>query len=391
MNKESLWTKDFTTVTMANFLLNMNFYILMVIIAPYAIDKFHASTGIAGLASGIFIIGILIGRMGTGRIIGHVRRRRLLVVGTMLVMITSASYLAASNLPLLIVIRFLHGLAFGVASTTTGTIVVQIIPGKRLGEGIGYYSMSQIVAAALGPFIGITLSQHVDFKMISIVSSVVAAISFATSSIVGEPTHKIPSQDKAEVVTGFQISRFLEFKAIPISIIASIGGFGYSIVLTFITIYSRQLHLEEAASFFFLVYALAVIVSRPFSGRFLDVKGQDFVVYPCLFIFTIGMFLLSQANHGVGLLLSGAMLGLGYGNLLSCGHAISVRGVPPHRLGLATATYYMFLDLGFGLGPYIFGSLVPLTGYRGLYSMMALVILATNILYYFLYRRRGII
>jgi MFS family permease len=388
MNKERLWTKDFITIAVTNFLIYVVFYLLMVVIASYAVDKFHASTSIAGLVSGIFIIGILIGRLGTGRIIEDIGSRRVLITGTLFFIVTSASYLAATNIPLLIIIRFLHGVAYGVASTATGTIVAKIIPDARRGEGIGYYSMSQVLATALGPFLGIILSRHVDFKVIFLVTSIVAAISFAISFVVSEPTRKAPRQDQVKAVKSFQISNFLEFKAIPISIIVLIVGFGYSVVLTFISLYSKQLHLEEAASFFFLVYAITVIVSRPFSGRLLDVRGAHFVVYPCLLIFAIGMLLLSQANYGITLLLAGAIIGLGYGNFLSCGQAISIKGAPPHRLGLATATYYIFLDVGFGVGPYLFGSLVPFTGYRGLYLMMAMMMLATIILYYFLYRRK---
>ena len=388
MKKERLWTKDFITVALTNFLIYVVFYLLMVVMASYAVDKFHASTGIAGLVSGIFIIGILFGRLGAGRIVEDIGSRRVLITGTLFFIITSASYLAAINIPLLIIIRFLHGFAYGVASTATGTIVAKIIPDARRGEGIGYYSMSQILATALGPFLGIILSRHADFKVIFIVTSIVAAISFAMSFIVSEPTRRAPKQDDVKTVKRFHISNFLEFKAIPISIIVLVVGFNYSAVLTFISLYSKQLHLEETASFFFLVYAITVVVSRPFSGRLLDMRGAHFVVYPCLLIFAIGMLLLSQANHGITLLLAGAIIGLGYGNFLSCGQAISIKGAPTHRLGLATATYYIFLDVGFGVGPYLFGSLVPFTGYRGLYLMMAMVILATIILYYFLYRRK---
>jgi MFS family permease len=157
-------------------------------------------------------------------------------------------------------------------------------------------------------------------------------------------------------------------------------------VLTFLSLYSQQLQLKEAASVFFIVYSLIVIISRPFSGRLLDAKGPNFVVYSCLILFAIGMLVLSQARHGMMLLLAAALIGLGYGNFLSCGQAISIRRAPAHRLGLATATYYIFLDVGFGIGPYIFGSIVPLMGYRGLYLLMAGVIFTTVLLYYFLYR-----
>jgi MFS family permease len=384
MNKERLWTSNFVTVTVTNFLIYIVFYLLMVTIAAYAVDKFHASTGMAGFVSGIFIIGILIGRLGIGHAVEEMGSRRVLIAGTMCFIITSALYFAAINLPLLVLIRFLHGVAYGIASTATGTIVAQIIPDKRRGEGIGYYSMSQILATALGPLIGITLIQRNDFRIIFMVASIIAAIGFGISFIVSQPDRKPLRQAQAQAAKTFQISNYLEFTAIPISMIVLIVGFNYSAVLTFISLYSKELHLEKAASFFFFVYAFIVIISRPFSGQLLDRRGKNFVVYPCLVLFAIGMLLLGQTNSGVTLLLAGAFMGLGYGNFLSCGQAISIKEAPSDRLGLSTATYYIFLDVGFGIGPYLFGSLVPFTGYRSLYFMMAAVIFATILLYTFL-------
>lgn len=389
MNRERLWTKAFVTVSVINFIISLILFLLIVTIASYAVDKFHASTSIAGLVSSIFIIGALIGRLGTGRIIEDIGSKRVLIVGTMFFIITSALYFTAINLPLSIIIRLLHGIAYGVASTTTGTMVAKIIPHNRRGEGIGYYSMSVILASALGPFVGIFLIQHVDFKVIFIVTLILAVISFAISFVVREPIYKSPKQDQIKTVKSFQISNFLEFKAIPISIIVLIVGLSWSVVLTFISLYTKQIHLEEAASFFFLVYAITILLSRPFSGRLFDVKGPNFVVYPCLFIFAIGMLLFSQASHGITLSLAAVMLGLGYGNLLSCSQAIAIKAVPPHRLGLATATFFIFVDLGIGVGPYLLGSLVPFTGYRGLYLMTVIVTLASVVLYYFLHGRKA--
>jgi len=360
----------------------------MVTMTSYAIDKFHASTSIAGLVASIFVIGVLIGRLGTGRIIEDMGSKRVLIVGAIFFIITSALYFIAINLLLLIIIRLLHGIAYGVASNAAGTIVAQIIPHSRRGEGIGYYSMSTILAMAIGPFIGIFLIQHADFKMIFIVNLILAVIGLAISFVVRKPTYKSPEHDQVKAVKSFQISNFLEFKAIPISIVGLIIVFSYSCILTFISLYANQIHLEEAASFFFLVYAIAILVSRPFSGRLFDVKGANVVVYPCLFIFAIGMLLLSQATHGITLLLAGILIGLGYGNFLSCAQAISIKATPPHRLGLATSTFFIFLDLGVGVGPYIFGLLVSFSGYRGLYLMMVFVIIATIILYYFLHGRK---
>jgi len=388
MNSEKLWTRNFVTASVINFLVFLIHLLLLVIIASYAVDKFHASTSIAGLVSSIFIIGVLIGRLGTGYIIEDKGTKGVLIFGTVLFIITSLLYFTAINLWLLIIIRLSHGIAYGVTSTATGTIVAKIIPVSRRGEGIGYYSMSAILALALGPFIGMFLIQKVNFNIIFITISVISVIIFAVSFLVDEPAYKSQRQDQAKAKTGFQLSNYLEFTAIPISTIALIIGFCYSIVLTFMSLYSKEIHLEEVASFYFLVYALTVLLSRPFSGRLLDAKGPSYVIYPSLLIFAIGMVLLSQAYYSFMLLLAGAVIGLGYGNFISCAQAISIKEAPSHRLGLATSTYFIFIDLGFGIGPYILGAMVPFTGYRSLYLIMSIVIIAAIILYYFLHRRK---
>lgn len=180
----------------------------------------------------------------------------------------------------------------------------------------------------------------------------------------------------------------MEYKAIPISLIILIIGFSYSGLLTLISLYAKEIHLEKAASFYFLVYSIAVLVTRPLSGRLMDIKGANFVVYPCLMLYAAGMLIFSQATAGIMLLAAAVLIAMGYGNFFSVAHAVSIRGVPPHRMGLAITTFFIFVDLGFGIGPYLLGALVAVTGYRGLYVIMTLVILATIPIYYVLLGRK---
>lgn len=387
INEKKLWTKDFVTISVINAIVFLTHFLLIVTIASYAVDKFHASMDMAGLVAGIFILGALIGRLGTGRVIEGIGSNRVLIVSTMLFIVTSALYFAAVSLSLLIIIRVLHGIVFGVASTATGTIVAQIIPTSRRGEGIGFYSIGAILAVAVGPFIGIFLIQHADFRMIFVMASLLAAISFALSFAVNKPVYEKPVQE-ATVASRFRLSDFLEYKAIPISLIILVIGFSYSGLLIFIPLYAKEIHLERAASFYFLVYSIAVLVTRPLTGRLMDIKGANFVVYPCLLLYAAGMLIFSQASVGITLLLAAVLLAMGYGNLISSAQAISIRGVPPHRMGLAITTFFIFVDLGFGIGPYLLGALVGVTGYRGLYVIMTFVILASIPLYYILLGRK---
>lgn len=389
MDTEKLWTKDFILVSVMNLFIALTLYLLLVTTPSYALNEFHTSTSIAGLVSGIFIIGGLFGRLGIGRIIDDVENRKVLILSALIFAITSALYLVANNLPLLILNRFLQGMAFGVATTTLGTIVANIIPLHRRGEGIGYFMMSTIIATAIGPFIGILLLEYASFEIIFIFNLILSLLFLAISFTVSEPQHILPRPEKIENKGKFKISNFLEFKAIPISLVALIMSFAYSSVLTFISIYAQEIHLVEAASMFFVVYAAVVLLSRPFSGRLLDSKGANIVMYPCLFIFAIAMLLFSQARLGITLLLAGALFGLGYGNFQSVAQAIAIKAAPLHKVGLATATFFMFYDLGFGIGPYLFGLIIPFTGYRNLYSIMVVVILAAVVLYYLVHAKKA--
>ena len=183
--KKKLWTKDFVTVSVINFTLTLIFFLLMVTIAAYAVKEFNASTSIAGLVSSIFIIGSLVGRLGGGRVIGEWGSKKTLFVGLLAFLITTLLYFVALNLPLLMITRLLQGIALGVASTSTGTIVAQLLPPERRGEGIGYYSLSAILATAIGPFVGILLTQQFeDYRVILAVDSILAIICFLLYFIV---------------------------------------------------------------------------------------------------------------------------------------------------------------------------------------------------------------
>ena len=387
MSKEKLWTKNFTIVSLINFLIVLVYFMLMVTIAGYAVERFDASTSVAGLVSSIFILGSLIGRLVTGRMIEGAGSKKTLVIGLSLLILTTALYFVINSLPFLLINRLFHGVAVGVAGTATGTIIAQIVPKARRGEGIGFFSLSNVLATAIGPFVGMLFIRYADFQMIFLFNLLLAAICLVISFAVKPTKLTAPIKFSTQAEKGFKLSNYLEFKAVPISVVALVVGFGYSGVLSFLSFYAEEINLVDAAGFFFLVYSIMLLLSRPFSGRLMDEKGANIVIYPCLIVFAIGMVLFSQASVGVILLVAAALIGLGYGNFVSVAQTIAIQVSPTHRFGLATSTFYILYDLGLGAGPYILGFLVPITGYRGLFLYMAGVVVVALVLYYYLHGR----
>ncbi|MEK4486324.1 MFS transporter [Psychrobacillus sp. FSL H8-0484] len=388
MMKEKLWTKEFMIVSTINFIITLIFFLLMVTIASYAKTEYGASTSTAGLVSSIFIIGSLIGRLGAGRIISDVGTKKTLWAGLLFFSVTSILYFLAFNISLLLVNRLLQGIAVGIAGTATGTIIAQILPKTRKGEGIGYYSLSAILATAIGPFIGILLMKFENgFQWIfalGVTLSIVCLIIYATVKIDVQINKSNVSQEEK----GALLSKFIEPKAVPISLIALLIGFSYSGVMSFLSFYAEEINLVSAASYFFLVYAIVIIFSRPFTGKLMDTRGANIVTYPCLVIFAVGMFLFSQATAGWMLLVAAAFIGLGYGNFNSIAQTVAVKVTPPHRFGLATSTYFILYDIGLGVGPFLLGFIVPNTGYRPIFVSMVVVILCCIPLYHWLHGRK---
>lgn len=382
---EKLWTKNFIVVSAINFLIILIFYLLMVTIAEHAVEEFSASTSTAGLVASIFIIGTLFGRLMTGSIMVSLGTKKTFFVGLTFFAITTLAYFVAGNLTSLMVLRLLHGFSVGIISTATGTIVARIIPPSRRGEGIGYFSMSLVLATAVGPFIGIFLTQSFDnFSIIFIFNTLLVAICVATSFLLKiEENHQQPSTGK-EIQLGFSIKNYIEPKSVPISFIALLIGFTYSGVMSFLSFYSKEIHLVEAGSLFFLLYAIAILVSRPFTGPLMDRRGANIIVYPALVLFSLGMWMFSQATSSFIFLAAACIIGLGYGNFNSIAQTLAIKGIETNRLGHATSTYFILYDFGLGAGPFLLGYLVPIMGYRNLFLSMVPIIIISIICYRFL-------
>ena len=384
---DKLWSKDFIFITMTNFLMYLIHYTLIVTVTIFTIDKYHASESMGGLAAGIFIIGMLFGRLVSGRIIDNLQPKKVLIYGIIFSIITVALYFAINSLLILMIVRLLHGVAFGLSSTATGTISSRIIPDNRKGEGIGYYALSVTTASAIGPFTGIILNQRFGFESIFIVSLAVIIFAFVISLFIkGLPKTEPSTRDNEPKQKG--LSAYIQKEALPISFVIIFVGIAYSSVLSFLTVYTEQINLATASSFFFIVYAVSTFVTRPFTGKIYDHFGENKVMYPVLISFMVGLILLSATHTSLLLLISAIFIGIGYGTIIPSAQAIAIQQSPVEKIGLATSTFYMFADFGAGIGPFILGVLIPIMGYRNLYITMAALVILSIVLYFILHGKK---
>ncbi|HEC2149168.1 TPA: MFS transporter [Staphylococcus delphini] len=382
--QEKLWSKDFIFITLTNFLMYMIHYMLIVTVTVFTINEFHTSESIGGLASGIFIIGMLIGRLASGRIVDAIQPKKVLVYGVIFSIVTVALYFVIQTLPLLLIVRFIHGIAFGFSSTATGAISSHIVPEARKGEGIGYYALSVTTASAVGPFLGILFNQSFGFRSIFTLGLGVIILAFVLA-VALKPLPQVETSMKSTPLKG--IGAFIQKDAMPLSFVLAVIGVAYSSVLSFLSVYTETMDLPTAASIFFIVYAISAFVTRPFTGKIFDQHGHNAMMYPVIIIFAIGLVILSSAQGTWLIALSAIFIGIGYGTIVPSGQAIVVQQAPRHQVGLATSTFYIFLDFGAGFGPFLLGYIISMWGFQTLYVAMAILALIALVLYYVVHGR----
>ncbi|MCA5012211.1 MULTISPECIES: MFS transporter [unclassified Enterococcus] len=388
--KEKLFNKGFISITLINFIVYLVYYLLMVIIAVIAQDTLHATLGQAGLASGIYIIGTLIARLFMGKTLELIGRKAVLRYGALFYLLTTIAYLYIPNIGILYLVRLLNGFGYGAVSTATNAIVTAYIPKSRHGEGINYYGLSTSLAAAIGPFIGMVLLNTMNFYFIILFSIVLILLTTIACFIFPVKNIQLTPEHRASL-SRWNLDSFIEKKVLFISSIAFLMGLSYSSVLSFLSSYAKAIDLVSASSFFFVVYALVITATRPLSGRIFDARGENAVMYPSFIFLTAGLLFLSITTSSWMLFVAGGLIGLGYGTFMSNGQAICLKASPnSHRIGIALSTYFIGLDLGLGVGPYILGELRSFLTFQEMYFAAAMIPVACTILYALFYRSKAV-
>lgn len=380
-----IFTRSFIAVSCINLIVMTAYYLLFVISSPYAAERFAVSPSTAGLVAGLILFGCLMGRFFTGRIIAVAGFRKVLFAGLAVYTASLALYLVVGNLWELMAVRFLGGVGVGIIGTVTGTLVTYIVPAHLHGRGINYFSLSTTTALALGPFLGLALMRLISFRDIFIFCAALGFLCFLIALLLSFPQVVAPDahQDKR-----FHLDDYIEYTVTPLAVVVLLVSVSYGSVQAFMAAYTGEIGQAGAASGFFLMYAAAGFCLRPIAGRLLDSYGTNVVMYPSLVIAATGFHVLSHVTSPVELLLSGVLIGAGISNLQTAAQTACIRMVTKSRFAPATSTYYIFLDIGVGFGPYALGFTVPSIGYGGLYMAAMAVIVISIPLYYYVHGKK---
>lgn len=371
MSEDKIFTKEFLLIFTALLFTALVMYALMSTVTEYA-TSMGTTASIAGLVSGIYIFGGLCSRIYSGNALAKIGWKKTALIFMSIHFLACLMYFIVDNVELLLIVRFIHGIGFGASANAIVTIASEILPKNRFGEAFGYFMLGTTIAVGLGPYIGGLLYDNFQSGGCFLAASIFSAIALTAMFLikVEEPSQLISTEN----YSGFE--KVFEVSAIPVSFFTALTSLGYVSILSFYRLYAVEVNLTGAFSWFFIIYSIILVISRPIAGKIQD-KGGDFIICVVGIIAqSIGLFLIAFAPSDMTVIVCAVCAALGFGTLNSACTTIVTRNAPVNRRSYAISTFFIFCDATMGFGPALLGSFVSQTsGYAAVYFISSIITL----------------
>jgi len=359
---DALFTRDFLLVCLSTFLFSGSMFLLFAVLPLFIVQELHGAESQVGMIMGAFAISAVLSRPLSGRMVDLWSRKAGLTIGSLIYCIAPALYTQAASVPVMLGLRFFHGIGIAIYTTAGSVFVADLAPPARRGEAMGYYGMALNLAMAIGPALGVVLVNQIGFTGLFWLSSFLGLISLLLVQLLHDPlrTHIHADQGMPERPPLF--SRAALFPGF----IAMCMTMTFGAVVSFLPLFVRHQQLGNAG-LFFTVYSIVVVLLRPVSGRLSDRFGRVSVIIPGMVFLAISMVTLAYTSSMSGLLWTAVLQGVGFGAVHPSIMALVVDRSTAHDRGPALATLMMAFDIGVGLSAIGLGQVLQYTDFTVMY------------------------
>ena len=348
-SQNKVWNRNFIYLTLSNFLMCCAYYSLIATLPVYLSTEMHAIKSLVGITLAAYIVASIMVRPFAGFALDKLGRKTIFLAALLMYGILFNGYIIAYTILAVMVIRFFHGLTWGITTTANSTIAIDIIPPKKRGQGIGYFGLSTTLGMAIGPVIGSYVFQWGGYYALFMGGSVMGFVSTILAGLIIYPklAHAIDNQV-------FQWKNLFERTTIIPALNLIFIQITYGGLLSFIALYGHEIGIVHASGFF-LVYAVGIGFSRFSSGKILDRNGPKYVIMGSLLLLIIGFPLLALVRTPLGFYSSAIILGIGNGVVFPTFQTMVNNIAPANRRGAANSTLFAGVDAGMGSGMVIVG------------------------------------
>ncbi|MGE7825821.1 MFS transporter [Paenibacillus sp. NPDC093718] len=372
---ERLWTKPFIQMTVGMLFLFTGFYLLLPTL-PLYIKHLGGSETQVGLAAGAFTLTAVVFRPMVGGLVDRYGRRAFYIWGLIFFVLSMYLYDWVGSILLLLALRILHGASWAFSTTSIGTVITDLIPTSRRGEGMGWYGMAMTVAMAIGPMLGTYIVSGYSFRTLFLVATGLSLIAFILAYMTRAPYQAKPSAGRIQLV---------EKSVLPVTVAIFFLAVAYGGITTFLPLFAESIRVNPGT--FFLVYAVALTLIRPFAGKLSDRFGEAAVIIPSLVVTAGALIVLSLSSGLPGLITAAILYGIGFGSAQPALQAATLRIAPEDRRGAANASFMTAFDLGIGLGAILLGLVSERIGYAYLFTVTAVSVVVSLAIFTIFVRR----
>ena len=376
---ERLWNRNYCKVMAANFSLFFAFYVLTPLLPLYLSEHFGATKDVIGLVLSGYTITALLFRPFSGYMVDAFPRKKVLMVAFGAFSIFFAGYLAASTLLLFTIVRTLHGGPFGALTVSNSTVAIDVLPSSRRTEGIGYYGLSNNLAMALAPTIGIFIYQLThSFEFLFWLAFIVACAGWLVDSTV-EVKH-LPTPTACRK---FSLDRFFLVRGWLLGLNMVAFGFSFGVLSNYLAIYGKEvMGITGGTGTYFMLCSVGLILSRLQGGKALrngrvtHNAGSGMVISLVgytLFILMPTLFPASPTVIMSGYYGSALLIGLGNGHMWPAFQNMTINVAANNQRGTANSTILISWDIGMGLGILVGGVVSELLGYGAAFWTVVVV------------------
>ncbi len=378
MTDERLWNLNYCKVMAANFALFFAFYVLTPLLPLYLSEHFGATKDVIGLVLSGYTITALLFRPFSGYFVDSFPRKQVLMVCFAAFSIFFAGYLAASTLLLFTIVRTLHGGPFGALTVANSTVAIDVLPSSRRTEGIGYYGLSNNLAMAIAPTIGIFLYRWTQsFQLLFWIALVVACLGWLVDATVQLPV-KAVQRNKRKL----SMDRFFLLRGWLLGLNMVAFGFCFGVLSNYLAIYGKeQLGITGGTGTYFMLCSVGLMLSRLQGGRALrrGLLTHNAATGMCISLVGYTLFILMPTLFDgdlftfVGYYGSALLIGLGNGHMWPAFQNMTINVAPNNQRGTANSTILISWDIGMGLGILLGGIVAEHLGYGAAFWTVALV------------------
>lgn len=358
---EKLWNKNYIKVMTANFSMSFSFYLLTPLLPIYLSEYFHASKDIIGTVLCGYSVMVLLIRPFSGYMVDSFNRKKVLLICLCFYFLMFAGYLAALSLTAFAIIRTLHGAPFGASTVANSTVAIDVLPSSRRNEGIGFYGLSNNIATAIAPTIGIWIySTTGNFNILFWISLFVAGIGMWVDSTV-----QIPEKEITKNKTKISLDRFFLINGSILAINMLCFGFCYGVLSNYLAIYGKEkLGITNSTGIYFLLLSIGLILSRLQGAKALREGKLVLNASEGIILSTFGYTIFVATDSMIGYYASAVLIGLGNGHMWPAFQNMMINLAHHNQRGTANSTLMTSWDSGVGIGILLGGFLAEHFDYQ---------------------------